>query len=112
VILENCRAWGFDKLDLIAGNVVETTKAYVHDNLGSRISLLYIDVDNYEGALACLQNLYPIVSPGGLVVFDEYALRNYGESNAVDEFFKGKNLRLRSIPWANTPSAYMIKESF
>jgi hypothetical protein len=112
VILENCRAWGFDRLDLIAGNVVETTKTFVRENLGARISLLYLDVDNYEGALACLQNLYPLVSPGGLVVFDEYALRTYGESDAVDEFFKGKNLRLRSIPWANTPSAYLIKETF
>lgn len=109
-ILRNCREWGFDKVDLIAGNVVETTRAFVREQLGARISLLYIDVDNYEGALACLQNLYPIVSPGGLVVFDEYALRTYGESNAVDEYFRGKNIRLRSIPWANTPSAYLVKD--
>lgn len=112
VIRKNCSSWGFDKLDLIAGNVVDTTKKFVHDNLGFRIALLYIDVDNYEGALACLQNLYPVVSPGGLIVFDEYALRNYGESNAVDEFFRGKQLRLKSIPWANTPSAYLVKDTF
>ena len=78
-LVNNCKLWGFDKLDLIAGNVVETTKNFVKENLGARISLLYIDVDNYEGALACLENLYPIVSAGGLVVFDEYALRTYGE---------------------------------
>jgi hypothetical protein len=112
VLKQNCAAWGFDKLDLVAGNVVETTKTYVQENLGARISLLYIDVDNYEGALAILQNLYPLVCTGGLVVFDEYALRTYGESNAVDEYFKGQNVRLRNLPWANTPSAYMVKESF
>ena len=112
VIQKNCRDWGFDKLDLIAGNVVHTTKAFAQDKLGARIALLYIDVDNYEGALACLEHLYPLVSTGGLVVFDEYALRNYGESNAVDEFFKGQKLRLRSLPWANTPSAYAVKEVF
>lgn len=112
VIQKNCRDWGFDKLDLIAGNVVHSTKAFVKDNLGARIALLYIDVDNYEGALACLENLYPLVSTGGLVVFDEYALRSYGESNAVDEFFKGQKVRLRSLPWANTPSAYVVKEVF
>ena len=65
-----------------------------------------------SGALACLENLYPLVSTGGLVVFDEYALRSYGESNAVDEFFKGQKVRLRSLPWANTPSAYVVKEVF
>lgn len=91
---------------------MQTTKAFVKENLGARISLLYIDVDNYEGALACLENLYPIVCTGGLAVFDEYALRAYGESNAVDEYFKGKNTRLRNLSWANTPSAHMIKESF
>lgn len=111
-IKRNCAGWGFDKVDLVAGNVVETTKQFVQDNLGARISLLYIDVDNYEGALACLENLYPIVSTGGVVVFDEYALRTYGESNAVDEYFKGQKIRLRNITWANTPSAYIVKESF
>ena len=53
-----------------------------------------------------------IVATGGVVVFDEYALRTYGESNAVDEYFKGQSIRLRTLPWANTPSAYLIKEKF
>lgn len=108
---KTCAQWGFNKLDLVAGNVVETTKKYVADNLGARISLLYIDVDNYEGALAILRNLYPLVCVGGIVVFDEYALRTYGESNAVDEYFKGQKIQLRSIPWANTPTAYIVKET-
>jgi hypothetical protein len=108
---KTCAQWGFNKLDLIAGNVVETTRKYVADNLGARISLLYIDVDNYEGALAILQNLYPLVCVGGIVALDEYALRTYGESNAVDEYFKGQKIKLRSIPWANTPTAYIVKET-
>lgn len=98
-------------VDLIAGNVVETTAQFVKDNLGTRIRLLYLDVDNYEGSKAILENLYPLVSPGGLVVFDEYAYPGYGESDAVDEFFKGQNIGLKSIPWANTPTAYMRKET-
>lgn len=112
VIRKNCAEWGFDKVDLIAGNIVETSAEFVKQNLGARISLLYIDVDNYEGALAVLKNLYPLVSTGGLVVFDEYALRTYGESNAVDEYFRGSKIRLQTIPWANTPSAYIVKELF
>jgi hypothetical protein len=50
-----------------------------------------------------------MVSPGGVVAFDEYALEGYGESNAVDEFFSDKSVKLKSIPWANTPTAYVIK---
>jgi len=108
-LIENCSAWGFDRLNLVAGNVVETTREFVESNLGIRLCLLYIDVDNYEGALACLENLYPVVSPGGVVALDEYALPGYGESNAVDEFLRTRDIKLKSIPWANTPSAYFVK---
>jgi len=109
-LIDTCSTLGFDRLQLHAGNVVETTKAFAEQDLGSRLSLLYIDVDNYEGALACLENLYPLVSPGGIVALDEYALPGYGESNAVDEYFRGQNVRLRAFPWANTPTAYLVKE--
>lgn len=112
LIRANCAAWGFDNVDLVAGNVVETTRQFAAEHLGTRLSLLYIDVDNYEGALACLRNLYPILSVGGIVALDEYALRGYGESNAVDEYFKGQKIKLRSLPWANTPTAYVVKEHF
>jgi len=105
-----CKGWGFDRLTLVAGSVVETTRAYAKEQLGARISLLYLDVDNYEGTLACLKNLYPLVTPGGVVALDEYALAGYGESDAVDEFLRGQKVRLRSFPWANTPTAYFVKE--
>lgn len=105
------QSWGFNNLLLYPGNVVETTRRFAEEQLGARISLLYIDVDNYEGALAILENLYPMVAPRGVIVLDEYALPGYGESNAVDEFLRGKSLRMRSFPWANTPSAYIINES-
>lgn len=108
-LTKTCADWGFKRLNLVAGNMVDTTKTFVEQELGARVSILYIDVDNYEGALACLENLYPVVSPGGVIALDEYALPGYGESNAVDEFVKSHDARLRSMPWANTPSAYFIK---
>jgi len=109
-IKDNCARWGFDNVKLIAGNMTDTTRRFRAENLGSRISLLYIDVDNYEGSLACLNNLYPLVVRGGVVALDEYALRGYGESDAVDEFLKDKPVKLKSFPWGNTPTAYFIKE--
>ena len=108
-ILNTCKDWGFPNVELHAGNVIETTKRYAVEQLGARISLLYLDVDNYEGSLACLENLYPLVVRGGLVVFDEYALRTYGESDAVDEFFRDMGVTISCLPWANTPSAYIVK---
>jgi len=110
-ILDNLAQVGIDNVELVAGNVLLTTKKYPKENLGFRISFLYLDVDNYEGTLAILKNLFPYVSPGGVVAFDEYALKGYGESDAVDEYFKSKKIKLKMLPWANTPSAYLIKES-
>jgi Macrocin-O-methyltransferase (TylF) len=111
VLVANCKAWGFERLKLIAGDVAATTREYARSHLGARIALLYLDLDNYEGTLACLKNLYSLVSPGGVVAFDEYGLAGYGESDAVDEFFRYQRIRLRSFPWARTPTAYFVKEA-
>ncbi|MDO8521847.1 MAG: TylF/MycF/NovP-related O-methyltransferase [bacterium] len=112
LILANLREMGIDNVDLIAGDVVKTTKEYAKNNPGFRISFLYLDVDNYEGTIAILKNFYPLVSPGGLVVFDEYAYRGYGESDAVAEYFKNTPVNLKSLSWANTPTGYIVKERF
>lgn len=96
-------------VELHAGDVTATVPRFVEENLGFRVSLLYLDLDSYEGTLVALEKLYPLVPPGGVVVLDEYAYRGYGESDAVDEFFAERDVRLRAIPWANTPTAYLVK---
>ncbi len=111
-ILKNLELMGISNVELVAGNVTETTKKYVGRNLGFRIAFLYLDVDNYEGTLAILKNLFPRVARGGIVVFDEYAKSGYGESDAVEKYFKKSKLRIKSLPIGNTPSAYIVKESF
>ena len=52
--------------------------------------MLYLDVDNYDGSLAILKNLYGKMAKGGVIAFDEYGLKGHGESEAVDEFFSKK----------------------
>ncbi|GGB45407.1 hypothetical protein GCM10011316_16810 [Roseibium aquae] len=108
-IIQTCGRWGQTNVLLYAGNAAETTAQYAKEQLGARISLLYIDVDNYEGALGILNNLYDLVPRGGIIALDEYGLRGYGESDAVDEFFRERDVRLKAFPWANTPSAYLVK---
>ena len=109
-IIENLKKYQINNVKLIAGDVCVTTKQYSKKNIGFRISMLVLDVDNYEGTLECLKNLYPNVTRGGLIVLDEYALEKYGESDAVDEYIKNKNLKIRSVPWSSTPTAYIVKE--
>jgi|TARA_B110000438_G_scaffold225368_1_gene219404 hypothetical protein len=109
-IIKKCKEWDFKNLKLYAGDVKKTTKIYADENFGSRIALLYLDVDNYEGTLEILNNLYKKMAKGGIIAFDEYALQGHGESDAVDEFFKDKKIKLKSFSWANSPTAYTVIE--
>ena len=109
-LFKKCKEWNFDNLKLYAGDVTKTSKKYANESLGSRIALLYLDVDNYEGTLEILKNLYNKMSKGGVIAFDEYALRGHGESDAVDEFLKDKKIKLKSFGWAKSPTAYTIVE--
>lgn len=49
------------------------------------IALLRLDGDLYESTLVCLEYLYPLVSPGGIVIIDDYALP--GCMKAVHNYF-------------------------
>lgn len=102
-----CEDWGFKNLKLYPGDVKKTTKKYAKENFGSRISLLYLDVDNYDGTLAILKNLYSKMAKGGIIVFDEYGFKGHGESEAIDKFFKNKKVKLKSLSWANSPTSYV-----
>ena len=107
-LFKKCEEWNFKNLKLYAGDVKKTTKKYARDSFGSRIALLYLDVDNYEGTLEILKNLYNKMAKGGVIAFDEYALQGHGESDAVDEFLSNKKIKLKSFSWAKSPTAYII----
>ncbi len=98
------------RIELVKGDVRQTLPDYVHDNPGFRIALLNLDFVMYDPTQASLEHLYRLVIPGGIVAFDEYAMRGNGESDAVDEFFVDKKLELKTIPWALSPTAYMVKD--
>ncbi len=57
----------------------------------SRFALVHVDVDIYRSVLDCCRFFYPRLSPGGLMVFDDYAQPSCpGARQAVDEFFSDK----------------------
>lgn len=57
------------------------------------IALLHLDGDLYESTLVCLEWLYPLVSPGALVIVDDYELK--GCRRAVLDYFRAEPVRLR-----------------
>jgi len=109
-ILKTAAKAGFEgKLELIAGDIKKTAKKYVKDNPGFRISLLHLDLDTFNGTTAALENFYDLVTPGGIILLDEYGMRGWGESDAVDKFFKGRSVEIRVVEHSFKPSAYIVK---
>ena len=97
--------------ELVKGDIIKTSSSYVKKNKGFRISLLNLDLDTYEGTKAALENFYPLVSKNGIIIFDEYGKRGWGETDAVDEFFRNKkNIKIQSIKFSNQPSAFVVKK--
>ncbi|MCX6582734.1 MAG: class I SAM-dependent methyltransferase [Candidatus Aminicenantes bacterium] len=110
-IMETAAALGLDRwIELVKGDATVAIKKYVQENIGFRAALLNLDFDIYEPTLAALECLYYRVVPRGIIAFDEYAVHQWGEALAVDEFFKGKNIVLKAFPWGFSPTAYMVKD--
>lgn len=99
-----------DICQLIEGDVASTIPSYLENNPGFRISYLYFDLDIDEPTFISLQLLYDRVVRGGVIVFDEYACEKWSESNAIDRFLAlHPELKIQTIPWARSPTAYIVK---
>ena len=95
--------------ELIKGDILKTSKKYIKNHKGFRISLLHIDLDTYNGTKHTLENFFPLVSRGGIIIFDEYGSRGWGESDAVDEYFIDKKYKIIKTEFGKKPTAYLIK---
>ncbi len=99
------------RVKLVDGQIENTVPEFVLNNPGVRFSLVHFDCDLYAPTKAALDALWPCVSRGGVLLFDEYAIPDWpGETKAVDEFMADKpELRLQTLSWTNAPTAYLIK---
>jgi hypothetical protein len=99
------------KYILVKGDVCITTRSFIDENPGFRISLIYVDLDLGEPVYASLMNLWDRLLPGGYIIFDEYEYHKFDESTGVDKFLKDKNIEYNVISthWI-APTSYMIKK--
>jgi hypothetical protein len=99
--------------DFIKSNI-KIEKGFFEDSLKGvkiqKIALLHLDVDLYKSYKECLEHLFPKVSRGGIVLFDEYAdtAKFPGAKKAIDEYFKNTHYKLRKDTFSN--KYYLIKE--
>ncbi len=83
-VQSNLESTGFKKelITYIAGQV-ETT---LPKHAPRQIAILRLDTDWYQSTLHELVHLYPLLSPGGILIIDDYG-HWQGARKAVDEFF-------------------------
>ncbi|PIQ28324.1 macrocin-O-methyltransferase [bacterium (Candidatus Blackallbacteria) CG17_big_fil_post_rev_8_21_14_2_50_48_46] len=100
-----------DRIKLVEGNIEETVPAFVQAHPGVRFSLVHFDCDLYRPTWAALEAIWPKLSRGGILLFDEYAIKEWpGETQAVDEFLADKpDLSIKTLPWTNVPAGYLVK---
>ncbi|MFJ3388323.1 TylF/MycF/NovP-related O-methyltransferase [Lysinibacillus sp. NPDC086135] len=95
-------------IELIEGDITKTVPEYVNKHPELKLSLINLDTDIYEPAVTILENLYPKLVNGGILILDDYGTFP-GETKAVDEYFKDKNIEIKKFPFAMTP-CYIIKK--
>lgn len=73
-----------DTVRFVKGDVMESLKT----DLPEQISVLRLDTDWYESTRLELELLYPRLSPGGVLIIDDYGYWS-GSRKATDEYFSG-----------------------
>jgi hypothetical protein len=80
--------------DEVIESKVHLIKGYFENTLTSysgAIAILHLDCDLYDSYKVSLEHLYDKVSPGGVIMFDEYNDNRWpGATKAIDEFFRDK----------------------
>ncbi|WP_281322658.1 TylF/MycF/NovP-related O-methyltransferase [Flavobacterium aestivum] len=69
-------------------NTIPNTK------ISEPIAILRLDGDWYDSTMVCLENLYPLVAEGGIIIIDDYYAWD-GCSRAVHDYLSKNNLPLR-----------------
>lgn len=97
-----------NSVELVAGDITVTVPEYLKNNPDLKISLLNLDTDIYEPSVTILENFFPRLQKGGILILDDYNVFP-GETKAADDYFKGMNIEIKNFSFSNTP-CYLIKE--
>jgi hypothetical protein len=101
-----------NRIEFIKGDAVKTIPKFVaQKGNGLRIALLNLDLDLYDATKVALEEFVPLMSKGGIIIFDEYAVQAFGgETKAADEYFRkhfGKRPDLHKFTWHSSPSGFV-----
>jgi hypothetical protein len=93
---------------LVGGDILETVPEFVKQHPELRISLLHLDVDIYEPSKCVIECFYPLMSPGSVLILDDYTIFP-GATKAVDDYFEDRPEKVQRFPFCFAPH-YIIKQ--
>ena len=98
-----------DECKIIKGNLPKSLKDFLESKDKFRkeylkISIVYIDCNDYKTAIECLDVLYPYFSKGCIIAVDENTIG--GETKALEEFCSKKNLIFKNGDFNGIISSY------
>lgn len=90
-VRQNILSTGYpkEKIHLVKGKVEDT----IPQTLPKKLSLLRLDTDWYESTKHELNHLFPLLTPEGVLVIDDYG-HWQGARRAVDEYFAEQNRKV------------------
>ena len=94
-----------EKFTLVKG-LFQDTLHKEKNNIGS-ISILRLDGDWYDSTITCLNNLWDSVTPGGVVIMDDY-VSVPSCKKATHDFFDSRNIKV-DIELDDRGGAYFLK---
>jgi O-methyltransferase len=102
------RRWGVEQqVRLVKGYLERTLPQYVNE----RFCFVHLDVDIYESYRLALEFFYPRMTPGGVILFDEYNDPPWpGCNKAIDEFLRDKPEPLTEIERDNHLKYFIRKQ--
>lgn len=85
-----------NKVELIKGNLINTSKSYLIQNPQSIFRIISLSVNLYKPTLEVLKNFYPKLSTGGIVMINGLNVTT-GATNAFFDFFQNQSLKIPKV---------------
>lgn len=113
---DNCKAemeWAEKAMKLSGTANYKLVKGWFKDTiptykLNEEISLLHLDADWYESTIVCLENFFPKVAKGGLIILDDYYLWE-GCRKALHDYLSRNSRPERVMQYNNGNIHYLVK---
>ncbi len=91
-----------ENIELVEGDICETAPKFIKDNECLKVSLINLDTNFYLPTKVALEYFWPRLTKGGILLLDDYGIV-YGETEAVDEYFADKNVKIEKLPFSMKP---------